>query len=224
MAQAAFVGIGAYTTALLTTHGWPFWPTFALAGVACFAVGWVLGYPALRVQHHYLAFVTLAFNTLVFLIFRNEEWLTDGIYGITNIPRPSVFGWRGGPAARLLFLLPRASGAHLVRDLVADPLALGPRLRRAARESDPRALARRRYAPLHADGVRHRRGPWRSCRLALCAAGAVHRPDAVRAGALAQSAADGGGRRRPAISSGRSSARSSPCCCPNGCASRRVTT
>ena len=32
--------------------------------------------PALRVQHHYLAFVTLAFNTLVFLVFRNEEWLT----------------------------------------------------------------------------------------------------------------------------------------------------
>ncbi len=93
MAQAAFVGIGAYTTALLTTHGWPFWPTFALAGVACFAVGWVLGYPALRVQHHYLAFVTLAFNTLVFLIFRNEEWLTGGNYGISNIPRPSVFGW-----------------------------------------------------------------------------------------------------------------------------------
>jgi branched-chain amino acid transport system permease protein len=93
MAQAAFVGIGAYTTALLTTHGWPFWPTFALAGVACFVVGWVLGYPALRVQHHYLAFVTLAFNTLVFLIFRNEEWLTGGNYGISNIPRPSVFGW-----------------------------------------------------------------------------------------------------------------------------------
>src|SRR6476619_8187365 len=60
MAQAAFVGIGAYATALLTTHGWPFWPTFALAGVACFVVGWVLGYPARRVQHHYLAFVTLA--------------------------------------------------------------------------------------------------------------------------------------------------------------------
>jgi branched-chain amino acid transport system permease protein len=93
MAQAAFVGIGAYTTALLTTHSWPFWPTFALAGVACFVVGWVLGYPALRVQHHYLAFVTLAFNTLVFLIFRNEEWLTGGNYGISNIPRPSVFGW-----------------------------------------------------------------------------------------------------------------------------------
>ena len=93
LAQAAFVGIGAYITAYLTTRGWPFWPTWALAGVACFVVGWVLGYPALRVQHHYLAFVTLAFNTFIYLLFRNEEWLTGGIYGISNVPRPSLFGW-----------------------------------------------------------------------------------------------------------------------------------
>jgi branched-chain amino acid transport system permease protein len=93
LAQAAFVGIGAYITAWLTTKGWPFWPTYFFGGISCFAVGWVLGYPALRVQHHYLAFVTLAFNTLVYLIFRNEEWLTGGIYGISNVPRPSVLGF-----------------------------------------------------------------------------------------------------------------------------------
>ena len=93
LAQAAFVGIGAYITAYLTTRGWPFWPTWALAGLACFVVGWALGYPALRLQHHYLAFVTLAFNTLVYLIFRNEEWLTGGIYGISNVPRPDILGW-----------------------------------------------------------------------------------------------------------------------------------
>ena len=98
LAQAAFVGIGAYITAYLTTKGWPFLPTYLLGGVSCFAVGWLLGYPALRVQHHYLAFVTLAFNTLVYLIFRNEEWLTNGIYGISNVPRPSMFGYsmKGG--------------------------------------------------------------------------------------------------------------------------------
>ena len=93
LAQAAFVGIGAYITAYFTTKGWPFWPTYLLGGGSCFAVGWLLGYPALRVQHHYLAFVTLAFNTLVYLIFRSEEWLTNGIYGISNVPRPSVFGY-----------------------------------------------------------------------------------------------------------------------------------
>ena len=93
LAQAAFVGIGAYITAYLTTRGWSFWPTLLFAGLAGFVTGWLLGYPALRLQHHYLAFVTLAFNTLVYLVFRNEEWLTGGIYGISNVPRPSIFGF-----------------------------------------------------------------------------------------------------------------------------------
>ncbi len=93
LAQAAFVGIGAYTTALVTANGWPFWSSYAIAAIVCFAVGWLLGYPALRVRHHYLAFVTLAFTTLVYLIFRNEVWLTNGVSGISGIARPSVFGW-----------------------------------------------------------------------------------------------------------------------------------
>lgn len=93
LAQAAFVGIGAYTAALLTTQGWPLWAAFVLATALSFVIGWLLGYPALRVQHHYLAFVTLSFTTLVFLILRNEEWLTKGVYGITGIPRPNVLGW-----------------------------------------------------------------------------------------------------------------------------------
>jgi branched-chain amino acid transport system permease protein len=45
------------------------------------------------VQHHYLAFVTLAFSTLIYLVFRNEEWITGGIYGLSNIPRPSLLGY-----------------------------------------------------------------------------------------------------------------------------------
>lgn len=93
LAQAAFVGIGAYCAALLTTNGWSFASAMVLAAVLCFVIGWLLGYPALRVQHHYLAFVTLAFTTLVFLLFRNEERLTGGIYGISNIPRPAFLGW-----------------------------------------------------------------------------------------------------------------------------------
>ncbi|MBI3376194.1 MAG: branched-chain amino acid ABC transporter permease [Betaproteobacteria bacterium] len=93
LAQAAFVGIGAYTAALLTTQGWPLWSAFLLATGLCLVVGWLLGYPALRVQHHYLAFVTLSFATLVFLMLRNEEWLTKGVYGISGIPRPTLLGW-----------------------------------------------------------------------------------------------------------------------------------
>ena len=47
---------------------------------------------ALRVKAHYLAFVTLAFSTLIWLILRNEQWLTGGVFGLSNIPRPSFFG------------------------------------------------------------------------------------------------------------------------------------
>jgi len=104
LAQGAFVGIGAYTVALLTLAGVPFFVAFIAAGLLCFAIGWVLGYPALRVQHHYLAFVTLAFSTLVFLVLRNEEWLTNGIYGIAGTLRPTLFGWPMGGARHFYFL------------------------------------------------------------------------------------------------------------------------
>jgi branched-chain amino acid transport system permease protein len=104
LAQGAFVGIGAYTVALLTPAGVPFLAAFIAAGLLCFAIGWVLGYPALRVQHHYLAFVTLAFSTLVFLVLRNEEWLTNGIYGIAGTPRPALLGWQTAAARDFYFL------------------------------------------------------------------------------------------------------------------------
>ncbi len=93
LAQGAFVGIGAYAAAIITTQGWPLVAALVVAVALCFVIGWLLGYPALRVQHHYLAFVTLAFSTLAYLVFRNEEWLTKGIYGITGVPRPTLFGW-----------------------------------------------------------------------------------------------------------------------------------
>src|SRR5258706_5334107 len=90
--QAAFWGIGAYIAGLLMTKlGISFWVVLPLAALACFVVGLALGFPALRVQHHYLAFATLGFNVLVFLVMRNEEQLTGGTFGISNIPRPSLF-------------------------------------------------------------------------------------------------------------------------------------
>jgi branched-chain amino acid transport system permease protein len=91
--QAAFYGIGAYIAGILMTKfGVSFWLVLPIAAVACFVVGLALGFPALRVQHHYLAFATLGFNVLVFLIMRNEEQLTGGTFGISNIPRPTLFG------------------------------------------------------------------------------------------------------------------------------------
>jgi branched-chain amino acid transport system permease protein len=92
LAQAAFLGIGAYTSSLLTTNGYPYLLALPLAAVICFVLGLLLGFPALRVQHHYLAFVTLGFNQLVYLVLRNESWLTKGTLGVEDIKRPVIFG------------------------------------------------------------------------------------------------------------------------------------
>ena len=92
LGQAAFFGIGAYIAATALKAGMPFLLVVPMAAVACFVVGLALGFPALRVQHHYLAFATLGFNVLVYLVFRNEEKLTGGTYGISSIPRPTLFG------------------------------------------------------------------------------------------------------------------------------------
>ena len=92
LGQAAFYGIGAYIGAIALKAGVPFPIVLPAAALACFVVGLALGFPALRVQHHYLAFATLGFNVLVFLMMRNEEHITGGTFGISGIPRPSLFG------------------------------------------------------------------------------------------------------------------------------------
>ncbi len=98
LAQAAFLGIGAYTTALAMQAGVPFGFAFLLSGAAAFVVGLVVGFPALRVQKHYLAFVTLAFSVFVWLVIRNEEWLTGGVTGLMGIKRPTLAGTSLRPA------------------------------------------------------------------------------------------------------------------------------
>jgi branched-chain amino acid transport system permease protein len=93
LGHAAFLGIGAYTTAILLKAGISFWLGLPLAMILCFLVGLILGFPALRVRTIYLAFATLGFNTAVWLVIRNEEWLTGGTYGLNGIARPSIFGF-----------------------------------------------------------------------------------------------------------------------------------
>ena len=93
LGQAAFFGIGAYIAAIALKAGIPFLFVLPIAAVSCFAIGLALGFPALRVQHHYLAFATLGFNVLVFLGMRNEEKITGGTFGISGIPRPSLLGF-----------------------------------------------------------------------------------------------------------------------------------
>jgi len=93
LGHAAFFGIGAYTVAILMKAGLSFWVGLPAAALICFLVGIALGFPALRVQTIYLAFATLGFNTAVWLVMRNEEWLTGGTFGINSIARPNLFGF-----------------------------------------------------------------------------------------------------------------------------------
>jgi branched-chain amino acid transport system permease protein len=92
LGHAAFLGIGAYVVALMMKAGLSFWLGLPAAALLCFVVGIILGFPALRVQTIYLAFATLGFNTAVWLVMRNEEWLTGGTFGINGIARPDFFG------------------------------------------------------------------------------------------------------------------------------------
>ncbi len=94
LAQASFMGIGAYTSTLLVQKaGISFWIGLAIAALVCTAIGALIGFPALRVKGHYLAFVTLGFNELVILVLRNEDQWTNGPLGILGITRPSIFGF-----------------------------------------------------------------------------------------------------------------------------------
>ena len=92
LGHAAFFGIGAYSVAILMKAGFSFWLGLPLAAVSCFVIGLGLGFPALRVQTIYLAFATLGFNTAIWLVMRNEEWLTGGTFGINGVGRPGFLG------------------------------------------------------------------------------------------------------------------------------------
>jgi branched-chain amino acid transport system permease protein len=92
LGQAAFLGIGAYCVAIVMKAGLSFWLGLPLSAVLCFVIGLGLGFPALRVQTIYLAFATLGFNVAVWLVMRNEEWLTGGTSGINDVGRPTLFG------------------------------------------------------------------------------------------------------------------------------------
>jgi branched-chain amino acid transport system permease protein len=138
LAQASFMGIGAYATSIVTLAGYPWVLGMGLGVLLCFGVGLLLGFPALRVRGHYLAFVTLAFNSLFFLVARNEEWLTGGTYGLNGMPRPRI-----GPistdnqTAFFYFALGVALLAALVlRGIVRSPWG---RAFKALRENEVRA-------------------------------------------------------------------------------------
>lgn len=89
IAQAGFMGIGAYGSTLLSVKlGWPVWLAMAAAPAVTAALAVLAGYPSLRVKGHYFAIVTLAYNMVIFIVLMTWSSLTGGEAGITNVPRP----------------------------------------------------------------------------------------------------------------------------------------
>ncbi len=89
LAHGAFMAFGAYAVAILGQRGLPFELGLGLGAALGFGWGLVVGFPALKVKHHFLAMVTLGFNIMVFLALRNWESLTGGSFGISGIARPA---------------------------------------------------------------------------------------------------------------------------------------
>jgi len=93
LGYVAFYAVGAYSTALLSTHyGLSFWICLPLAGIFAAFWGILLGFPVLRLRGDYLAIVTLAFGEIIRLVLINWVELTNGASGISGIPRPTFFG------------------------------------------------------------------------------------------------------------------------------------
>ncbi|QUO47018.1 MULTISPECIES: branched-chain amino acid ABC transporter permease [Halorubrum] len=89
---AAFFGIGAYGTALMTASGSPIAGGFspivglAVALVVALALALLIGIPTLRLRADYLAIASLGLAEVVRLIVLNERWLTNGSAGLRGIP------------------------------------------------------------------------------------------------------------------------------------------
>jgi branched-chain amino acid transport system permease protein len=87
----AFYAIGAYWTALLSTHfGVSFWILLPTSAAIAALFGVVLGYPTLRLRGDYLAIVTLGFGEIIRITLNNWRGLTNGPMGIMAIPHPAV--------------------------------------------------------------------------------------------------------------------------------------
>lgn len=89
LGHGAFLGVGAYTSAVITAKmGLPFWIGVPAAGVVTALAGMVFGIPSLRLKGLYLAIATLASQFILEWVFLRWESVTGGSFGIV-IPRPS---------------------------------------------------------------------------------------------------------------------------------------
>jgi branched-chain amino acid transport system permease protein len=93
-ANAAFFGVGAYTTAIcMSRWNFPFLLALVAASAVTGLVGLIVSLPALRLRAYYLAIVTLAFGELLRWGYIHADWLTLGSSGLP-VPIATIFGIR----------------------------------------------------------------------------------------------------------------------------------
>ncbi len=93
LGYVAFYAVGAYSYALLSQQfGLSFWVLLPLSGILAAFWGIILGFPVLRLRGDYLAIVTLAFGEIIRLVLINWTDVTKGTFGISGIPKATLFG------------------------------------------------------------------------------------------------------------------------------------
>lgn len=96
LGHAAFMSIGAYTSAILTTKlGQPFFIGVLLSGVMAALAGILIGIPTLRLKGDYLAIATLGFGEIVRILALNTDYI-GGAIGFNDIPQYTNWTWAFG--------------------------------------------------------------------------------------------------------------------------------
>ncbi len=88
LGQAAFFGLGAYGSAVLTVRlGWSPWLALVAAALGTGVIAYLIGIPIFRLRGHYLAMGTLAFGVIVYIVLNEWKAVTGGPTGLPGIPR-----------------------------------------------------------------------------------------------------------------------------------------
>jgi branched-chain amino acid transport system permease protein len=104
-AQAAFFGIGAFSSSTLThVCKWPIWSGFLLGIAVAGLLAYIIGRPILRLKGFYLAMATLALSIIVFVLMKELEMYTGGPSGTAGIPFISIGGISLNSPARFYVL------------------------------------------------------------------------------------------------------------------------